>query len=55
MGRGANAIISMLHHFFEVHSFGERRVHLHADNCVGQNMKIFNVLSDVASNGRPTR
>lgn len=41
MGKGANAIISMLHHFFEVHGFGERRVHLHADNCVGQNKNRF--------------
>ena len=55
MGKGANAIISMLHHFFDVHGFGERCVHLHADNCVGQNKEqIFDVLSDVASNGRPT-
>ena len=27
----------MLHHFFEVHGLGETDVHLHADNCVGQN------------------
>ena len=27
----------MLHHFFEVHGIGETDVHLHADNCVGQN------------------
>ena len=36
-GKGANTIISMLHHFFEVHSLGECDVHLNADNCVGQN------------------
>ena len=36
-GKGANAIISMLHHFFEVHGLGEQDVHLHADNCGGQN------------------
>ena len=41
MGKGANAIISMLHHFFDVHGFGERHVHLHADNCVGQNKNRF--------------
>ena len=27
----------MLHHFFENHGLGEKRVHLHADNCVAQN------------------
>ena len=36
-GKGANTIISLLHHFFEVHGLGESAVHLHADNCVGQN------------------
>ena len=33
MGKGANAVVSMLHHF----GLGERDVHLHADNCGGQN------------------
>ena len=37
VGKGANAIVSMLHHFFEVHGLGEQEVHLHADNCGGQN------------------
>ena len=41
MGKGANAIISMLHHFFEVHGLGESSVHLHADNCTGQNKNRF--------------
>ena len=41
MGKGANSIISMLHHFFEHHSFGETKVHLHADNCCGQNKNRF--------------
>ena len=27
----------MLHHFFETHGLGEKVVHLHADNCSGQN------------------
>ena len=31
-GKGANAIISMLHHFFEVQGLGEQDIHLHADN-----------------------
>ena len=37
MGKGANAIVSMLHHFFTHHGLGERTAHLHADNCGGQN------------------
>ena len=38
VGKGANAIIiSMLHHFFQVYGLGETVVHLHADNCSGQN------------------
>lgn len=37
MGKGANSIVSMLHHFFSQHGLGERTVHLHADNCSGQN------------------
>ena len=37
VGKGANSIISMLHHFFEVHGLGEACVCLHADNCGGQN------------------
>ena len=36
-GKGSNTIVSLLHHFFEVHGLGEQQVHLHADNCVGQN------------------
>ena len=34
---GANAVVSMLHHYFQCHSGGEPECHLHADNCVGQN------------------
>ena len=37
VGKGANAIISMLHHFFETFGLGEKVAHLHADNCSGQN------------------
>ena len=32
-----NAVISMIHHYLEVHSSNEEICHLHADNCVGQN------------------
>ena len=34
-GKGANCVISMLHHFFEHYAIGE--CHVHADNCSGQN------------------
>ena len=37
VGKGANSIISMLHHFLETYSFGETHLHLHANNCTGQN------------------
>jgi len=36
-GKGANTVISLLHHFFEIPGMGESCVHLHADNCCGQN------------------
>ena len=36
-GKEANNIISMLHHFQATHNFGEANLHLHADNCSGQN------------------
>lgn len=36
-GKGANVIISMLHHFFENFGIGEKDVVCHADNCAGQN------------------
>ena len=36
-GKGANAVISRLHYFFDHHSLGEKEVYLTADNCTGQN------------------
>ena len=36
-GKGANAVVSQLHHFFATHGLGEEHVYLHADNCTGQN------------------
>ena len=36
-GKGGNTTISYLHNFFENHGLGETNVHLHADNCGGQN------------------
>ena len=37
IGKGANATISLIHHYLQTHGLKERHVHLHADNCVGQN------------------
>ena len=37
VGKGANTTISYVHHYFEHHGLGETSVHLHADNCSGQN------------------
>ena len=36
-GKGANAVISRLHYFFDNLSLRERVALLHADNCTGQN------------------
>ena len=40
-GKGANTIISLLHHFLATHGLGETSVHFHADNCCGQNKNRF--------------
>ncbi|MCP3921994.1 MAG: hypothetical protein GY714_05335 [Desulfobacterales bacterium] len=37
VGKGANAVISYLHAFFELYGLGEKVAYLQADNCVGQN------------------
>ena len=39
-GKGANAPISYVHDFLENHGAGETDVHLHADNCGGQNSYV---------------
>ena len=36
-GKGADCVISILHHFFSTHGMKEKHVKLHADNCVAQN------------------
>ena len=36
IGKGANAVVSMLDYFFNHHGLGETTVMLHADNCTGQ-------------------
>ena len=35
--KGSNDVISYLHHYFENYGLGEKEVHLHCDNCSGQN------------------
>ena len=36
-GKGANTVISLIDHFLDVYGLGEVDLHLHADNCSGQN------------------
>ena len=36
-GKGANAIISMLHYYLENHGFNATVFHFNANNCIGQN------------------
>ena len=40
-GKGANNIISMLHHFLQTHNLGEANLHVHYDNCSRQNKNRF--------------
>ena len=40
-GKGANCVTSYLHHYLTQFSLGEKEMHLHADNCVGQNKNSF--------------
>lgn len=37
VGKGANATISLVHHYLQNHGLKEKDLLLHADNCVGQN------------------
>ena len=36
-GKGANGVISYLHHYLNTYGVGEKFLHLQADNCSGQN------------------
>lgn len=50
-GKGANVVISYLHHFFAEYASGETNVHLNADNSAGQNknnLKLFYLAYRVA-------
>lgn len=37
VGKGANATISLVHHYLQSHGHRVKHLKLHADNCVGQN------------------
>ncbi|ELU09153.1 hypothetical protein CAPTEDRAFT_228820 [Capitella teleta] len=41
IGKGSNSVISYLHYFFETYGLGETNLHLHCDNCSGQNKNRF--------------
>lgn len=49
VGKGANTVASLLHYFFAHHGLGEEYVHLHADNCSGQNKN--NIIIQVSCRG----
>jgi hypothetical protein len=36
-GKGANAVVSMVHHYLDHFGHGEKDAQLHFDNCAGQN------------------
>ena len=40
-GKGSNMVISLLHHFLENYGLGEKHIHIHCDNCAGQNKNKF--------------
>ena len=54
VGKGANAVISRLHYFFDVNGLVETDVYFHADNCMGQNKKHHDKLLDVKGDDRTT-
>ncbi|GES74104.1 hypothetical protein GLOIN_2v1777628 [Rhizophagus clarus] len=37
IGKGANAVISLVHNYFTLYGMGETELVIHADNCTGQN------------------
>lgn len=36
-GKGANSVISIVHHYFNRYGYGETDCRIHFDNCSGQN------------------
>ena len=43
-GKGANSVVSMVHHYLETQSFYGQAIFLHADNAVGQNNTMMQYL-----------
>ena len=41
ISKGSSAVISFIHHFLGQYGLGESHVHLHCDNCSGQNKNRF--------------
>ena len=41
VGKGSNAVISFVDHYFDNFWLGEQRLVVHADNCSGQNKNNF--------------
>jgi hypothetical protein len=37
VGKGANSVVSMVHHYLTYHGHGEEDGQFHFDNCSGQN------------------
>ena len=36
-GKGANTVVSYVHHYLKHYGLGEQRANFHFDNCTGQN------------------
>ena len=50
--KGANATVSLIHYHIQVHGLKEDHL-LHANNCVGQNNKYFELKNSWGANGAP--
>ncbi|KAJ8304602.1 hypothetical protein KUTeg_018185 [Tegillarca granosa] len=53
VGKGANSVVSMLHHHFHYKSYGETAAKLHMDNCAGQNKN--NIVWTMENTKQPTQ
>ncbi|KAH3702697.1 hypothetical protein DPMN_077724 [Dreissena polymorpha] len=36
-GKGANAVVSQVHHYLKTYGLGEQHAHFQCDNCCGKN------------------
>ena len=54
--KGANTVMSYLHHYFDTHGLGEKKLILHADNCwlvdimiiIQCNLRLYFLLMSIA-------